>query len=94
MTDVEFRNPKSGSERARRVLVHDYWDVADKARAHPGKWILAFEQAPISVANSIRNGVRALPKDEFQVVTENNTRVPPRTCDIMVRYRPPRKPQL
>lgn len=79
----------------KRVVVHDYWTIADKLRARPGEWALVFPEARIAIANSIRRGVRALPKDEFEMMTNNNTAEPPRTCDIYLRYNPkkPRQPQ-
>jgi hypothetical protein len=84
---IRFQNPPK-RERARRVLVHDYWAIADQLRERPGEWALCFPAARVAIAYSIRRGVRALPRDEFEMRTENNTSEPPRTCDIYLRYKP------
>jgi hypothetical protein len=96
MSDVKFTGrPEDGrSQPFRRVVVRDYWSVADRLRERPGEWALCFENVPIAVPNAIRRGVRALPRDEFEMKTANNTATPPRTCDVYLRYKRPRKPQL
>ena len=97
MTQVKFIDGKPGDGRSktfRRTVVWDYWTVADQLRQNPGEWALCFKTAPISVPNAIRRGVRALPLDEFEMKTENNTATPPRTCDVYLRYKKPRQPQL
>lgn len=51
------------------------------------KWAL-FEGVNVSMPNTIRNGVKALPMDQFQMRTSNNTSGPKRTCDLYLRYVP------
>lgn len=98
MSEVTFTDePQDGrSQPFRRVIVHDYWTVADQLREHPNEWALCFKDVPVSVSNAIRRGVRALPLDEFRMRTSNNTATPPRTCDVYLMYVPKkqRKPQI
>lgn len=98
MSEVKFTGkPKDGrSQPFRRTIKHDYWAIADKLKQHPNEWALCFEHVPVAVANSIRRGVRALPRDEFLMMTTNNTSTPPRTCDVHLMYVPKkeRKPQI
>jgi hypothetical protein len=98
MSDVKFEGaPKDGrSKPFRRTIKHDYWKIADQLREHPNEWALCFKGVPVAIPNAIRRGVRALPRDEFLMMTTNNTATPPRTCDVHLMYVPKkqRKPQL
>ena len=70
--------------------VANWEEVARQLRAHEGQWGLVFTQAPMSWSNLIREGkVPALRyEDGFRMKTRNNSRTPPRLCDIYLAYKP------
>jgi hypothetical protein len=72
--------------------VYDWYTIADQLRADPMRWAKVFEQGGQSVSNAIKQGsVAALHPDlGFEVRTANNTRTPPRTCDLYLRFNPDR----
>lgn len=68
------------------------WDtVAVQLRKRPGEWALIFKDGPETLATSARNGVKALPLDEFEFRTADNKRTTPRTCTLYARYIPKEK---
>lgn len=82
---VEFTQPPP------RVR-YDWQSVAEQLREKPGEWARVFTNGPVSAVNSLRQGVSALPLDEFEFRTSNNNKkAVPRTCDLWVRYTPKKK---
>lgn len=76
---------------------YDWASLAQQLRERPNAWLRVFEQGPVSVANSIRQGeIRALTPVHrtgrtthgFEVRTRNNRRTTPRTCSLYLRYVP------
>ena len=71
------------------------WEViAQELMDNEGQWLMLFEQVPTSIARAIAQGsIAALRKNKgFRIVTRNNTREPPRTCDIYLSYHPTEAP--
>ena len=67
------------------------WDaIAEQLRSEPGEWFLVFEEGPVTVATSIRQGdTKALTDPHFEVATANNTPGPGRrTCTLWLRWNP------
>lgn len=63
------------------------WDaVAADLKANPGKWG-EFKDQPFSVAVILHQGVKALPKEEFEFRVRN-TNKDERTNDVYIRYIP------
>ena len=80
------------SEPPARPVKYDWAAIADQLRASPGDWFLIFEGGPASTAGAVRAGkMKALPPEEFEVLTSNNTRTSPRTCDMRMRYIKPKR---
>lgn len=79
--NIQFQDPP---ERT----IRDWDSVAQALRANPGRWALIGEDEGISVANAIRQGIKAIPKEGGFEMTTSNTRrdVSPPTCDIYLRY--------
>lgn len=82
---VEFMEPPAYTR-------YDWQSVADKLRAKPNEWSRVFKDGPVSAVNSLRQGVQALPPDEFEFRTSNNDKTArPRTCDLWVKYTPKKR---
>jgi|SRR5262245_4715879 len=83
LSEVEFTDPPV---RYR----YDWTAIAEKLRAHPMEWALIFTEGPTSTVNAVRQGkVKTIHPDlGFEVMTANNTRVSPRTCDFYLRWNP------
>lgn len=83
--NVEFKEPPPYTR-------YDWHSVADQLREKPGEWALVFTNGPVSAVNSLRQGVSALPPDEFEFRTSNNDKTArPRTCDLWIKYTPRKK---
>jgi uncharacterized protein (DUF2252 family) len=69
---------------------YNWSKIAQALRAHPMEWALIFERGHASRVNRVRDGrVAAVHPDlGFEVVTVNNTRGRPRTCDLYMRWNP------
>lgn len=63
--------------RAKRVGKYDWWDAAEKARRHPGDWVLCFEQVSRSWPNAMKRGriaaFKHTPKWKYEMRTRNTT---------------------
>lgn len=64
--------------------------VVAALKSRPGKWALVLEGTRLSIPNAIRNqSIRVLRKDAgIEIRTSNETRTPPRTADVYLRYNP------
>lgn len=73
-----------------RVQRYDWEAIAKKLRRKPGEWGLIFKGDLTSLVVAIRHDdIKALRKDKgFEVMTANNKRGKPRTCDLWLRYVP------
>lgn len=70
----------------------DWYAVADQMREKPNEWARVFTDGPVSLVNSLRQGVQALPPEEFKFRTSNNNKTArPRTCDLWIMYTPRKK---
>lgn len=83
VAELLFTDPPRGP-----VNKYDWYAVADALRAKPNQWALIFENGPLSLVTSIRQGVQALPRDEFEIRTTDNVKTAPRTCTLYLRYVP------
>lgn len=79
---------KFGEPPEKQTHQYDWAAVAAGLRAKPGEWGLIFTQGLTSTANAVRQGLKDLPLDEFEVRTANNTADSPRRCDLWLRYKP------
>lgn len=86
-SSLTFKEPPEKYHRNR----YDWDQIADELRERPGEWAMIFEHGPTSLVSSIRLGVRALPLDQFEVRTTDNTKDSPRTCTLWLRYNPKKK---
>lgn len=75
---------------------YDWAKIADQLRADPGEWYCVFKDGRAAVSNAVRQGNVAdvHPDLGFEVVTTNNKRTSPRTCDFYLRYNPDNESDL
>jgi len=85
ITEVKWEQPPEGA-------TYDWTAIANQLRENPLKWAKVFEKDRVSVSNAVRQGsVMAVHPDlGFEVRTANNTREPPRTCTLYLRWNPDR----
>jgi len=85
VVSVEFTQPPP-------MTRYDWQSVADELRQKPNEWARVFKDGPVSAVNSLRQGVAALPPEEFKFRTSNNDKTArPRTCDLWIMYTPRKK---
>lgn len=86
---VVWENPPGGPQ-------YDWVSLANMMRERPNEWLKIFTQGRTSVANAIRQGSvgDVHPTLGFEVMTRNNKRGTPRTCDLYLRYNPDKEQDL
>lgn len=69
---------------------YDWYAIADQLRTEPMRWAKVFDKGGQSISNAIKQGhVAAVHPDlGFESRTANNTRQPPRTCTLYLRFNP------
>jgi len=71
-------------------VTYDWSAIADQLRSDPMQWHVVFHEGRVAISNAVRQGsVSAVHPDlGFETRTANNTRHPPRTCTLYLRYNP------
>lgn len=80
------------SEPPTERKMYNWPKIAARLEARPNEWLLIFRQDRASVVHAIRRGAIAAVKPElgFEAETRKNVRGTPRTCDLYMRYVPPK----
>jgi hypothetical protein len=69
---------------------YDWASIAEQLRGDPMEWHKVFEKGRVAVSNAVRQGSIAAvhPDLGFETTTTHNTRTPPRTCTLYLRFNP------